>query len=99
MEALSYYLEAKNTEVLAIIAYEVDDDSLSKRLVESGKTSVRPDDADEAVSRYRIKVYYTETAILKNYYQKQDKYFGVDGEGSIEEITERLSQVIDVLMK
>ena len=98
-EALSMYLESKDTEVHAMIALEVDDEILVERLLERGKTSGRADDADEAVIRNRIKVYYSETAILKNYYQKQDKYYGVDGVGSIEEITERLSKVIDKLMK
>ncbi|PTX41951.1 adenylate kinase [Christiangramia gaetbulicola] len=98
-EALSKYLESKGTEVHAMIALEVEDEILVERLLERGKTSGRPDDADEAVIRNRIKVYYNETAILKNYYQKQDKYYGVNGVGSIEEITERLSKVIDELMK
>ena len=48
--------------------------------------------------RKRIKVYYEETAILKSFYEAKDKYFGVDGVGSIEEITERLSVVIDQLV-
>ncbi|MCH4823942.1 adenylate kinase [Gramella lutea] len=98
-EALSTYLESKGTEVHAMIALEVDDEILVERLLERGKTSGRADDADEAVIRNRIKVYYDETAILKNYYQAQDKYYGVDGVGSIDEITNRLSEVIDELMK
>lgn len=98
-EALSTYLESRETEVHAMIALEVEDEILVERLLERGKTSGRPDDADESVIRNRIKVYYDETAILKKFYQKQDKYYGVDGVGSIKEITERLSQVIDELMK
>ena len=82
-----------------MIALEVEDEILVERLLERGKTSGRPDDADERVIRNRIKVYYAETAILKNFYQKQNKYYGVNGEGSIEEITARLSSVIDDLMK
>jgi adenylate kinase len=97
--ALSAYLESKGTEVHAMIALEVEDEILVQRLLERGKTSGRPDDADEAVIRNRIHIYYKETAILKNYYQKQDKYYGVDGVGSIDEITGRLSEVIDELMK
>lgn len=96
-DALADFLKLKNTEVTAMIALEVDDEVLVNRLLERGKTSGRKDDADEAVIRNRIKVYYNETAILKEYYKKQDKYYGVDGEGSIEEITERLSTVIDKL--
>ncbi|TYP73454.1 adenylate kinase [Aquimarina intermedia] len=96
-EALATLLESKGTEVSAMVALEVDDEVLVQRLLERGKTSGRPDDADEAVIRNRIKIYYDETAILKNFYQKQDKYYGVDGVGAIDEITTRLSAVIDQL--
>ncbi len=96
-DSLSELLVSKGSEVSAMVALEVDDEVLVQRLLERGKTSGRPDDADETVIRNRIKVYYDETAILKNYYQKQNKYFGVDGVGAINEITERLSQVIDKL--
>ncbi|MCM4157493.1 adenylate kinase [Gramella sp. AN32] len=98
-EALASYLETIETEISAMIALEVDDEILVERLLERGKTSGRADDADVEVIRNRIKVYYNETAILKNFYQKQGKYYGVDGVGSINEITERLSSVIDNLMK
>ncbi len=93
--ALDDLLSKKGTNVAAMVALEVDDEVLVKRLLARGKTSGRPDDADETVIRNRIKVYYSETAILKEFYEKQNKYFGVDGEGSVEEITERLSNAID----
>lgn len=96
-DALAVLLESKGTEVAGMVALEVDDEVLVRRLLERGKTSGRPDDADETVIRNRIKVYYAETAILKGYYEKQDKYHGVDGVGSIEDITTRLSKVIDTL--
>ncbi len=96
-EALEELLNSEGTEVSAMIALEVEDDLLVQRLLERGKTSGRPDDANEEVIRKRIKVYYEETAILKQFYLKQNKYFGVDGVGSISEITERLKKVIDNL--
>lgn len=96
-DALENLLHSLNTKVNGMVALEVDDEVLVQRLRERGKTSGRADDADESIIRNRIKVYYNETAILKQYYQKQNKYFGVDGVGSISEITERLSKVIDNL--
>ncbi|GGE37451.1 adenylate kinase [Psychroflexus planctonicus] len=96
-KALDALLEEKNTQVNAMIALEVDDEVLVQRLLERGKTSGRKDDADEDVIRNRIKVYYNETAILKDYYQAQDKFFGIDGVGSIEDITSRISEVMNKL--
>ncbi|MCF6294827.1 MAG: adenylate kinase [Flavobacteriaceae bacterium] len=96
-EALDKLMETKDSNINAMIALEVDDEVLVERLLKRGKTSGRPDDANESIIRNRIKEYYTKTAILKDYYSSQDKYFGVDGVGSIQEIAERLSKVIDSL--
>lgn len=98
-EVLDVLLKSKGTAISAMVALEVDDEVLVERLLNRGKTSGRADDADEAIIRNRIKVYYDETAILKDYYAKQDKYHGVDGVGSIEDITDRLSEAIDQLSK
>jgi len=96
-EALASLMERKDSQINAMVALEVDDEVLVGRLLERGKVSGRADDANEEVIRERIAEYYRKTDILKGYYQKQDKYYGVDGVGSIEEITERLSKVIDKL--
>ncbi|GEQ85603.1 adenylate kinase [Patiriisocius marinistellae] len=96
-KVLTEFLTEKGTEVDAMVALEVDDEVLVKRLLERGKSSGRADDANEDVIRERIAEYYRKTDILKEYYQKEDKYFGVDGVGSVEEITARLSTVIDKL--
>ncbi|RDK84261.1 adenylate kinase [Marinirhabdus gelatinilytica] len=94
---LTEFLAKKDTQVDAMVALEVDDEILVQRLLERGKSSGRADDANEEVIRERIAEYYRKTDILKEYYQAQDKYYGVDGVGSIEEITERLSDVINKL--
>lgn len=96
-EALGILMESKDSGINAMIALEVDDEVLVERLLERGKTSGRSDDADESIIRNRITEYYSKTAILKDYYSEQDKYYGVDGVGSIEDITVRLSSVIDNL--
>ena len=96
-QALAKLMDAKESQINAMVALEVDDEVLVGRLLDRGKTSGRPDDANEEVIRERIAEYYRKTDILKEFYQAQNKYFGVDGVGSIEEITARLSEVIDVL--
>jgi adenylate kinase len=96
-KALDQLLESKSTEVNGMVALEVEDEVLVERLLERGKSSGRPDDANEEVIRGRIHVYYKQTAPLKNYYQKQDKYYGVDGVGTVDEITDRLSVEFDKL--
>ncbi|WAC03612.1 adenylate kinase [Lacinutrix neustonica] len=96
-KALDQLMQRKDSQINAMIALEVADEVLVERLLERGKSSGRADDADETIIRNRIKEYYTKTAILKDYYSDQNKYFGVDGFGSIEAITKRLCSTIDKL--
>ncbi|WP_242157946.1 adenylate kinase [Aestuariivivens sediminis] len=96
-QALDRLMDSKDSQINAMIALEVEDEILVERLLKRGKTSGRPDDADKSIIRNRITEYYNKTAILRDYYSTQNKYFGVDGVGSIEEITQRLSAVIDAL--
>jgi adenylate kinase len=95
--ALDAFLAEKGEGVNAMVALEVAEDLLVARLLKRGETSGRSDDQDERKIRNRFIEYKTKTAVLKDYYQEQDKYFGVDGIGSIEDITERLCKVIDKL--
>ncbi len=94
-EALDVLLDIYQTNITAMVALEVPDQLLVERLLERGKTSGRPDDANTEIIQNRIKAYYTNTAILKSYYESQNKYFGVNGVGSINEITERLQELIN----
>ncbi|NLP58027.1 adenylate kinase [Lutibacter sp. B1] len=95
--ALDEFLEEKGETISGMVALEVPEDLLVERLLERGKTSGRADDQDESKIRNRFNEYNTKTAILKDYYQTQNKYFGVNGVGAISEITERLSEVFDKL--
>jgi len=80
-----------------MIALEVEDSILIDRLLERGKTSGRVDDSNKEIISNRISEYYKKTAILKEFYDSKKRYFGVNGEGNIEEITNRLSSVINSL--
>jgi adenylate kinase len=96
-EALDAFLANKNQEITATVALEADDNILVARLLERGKTSGRPDDQDEEKIRNRYDEYNQKTAPLMHYYATQNKFYGVDGIGSIAEVTERLSAVLDQL--
>ena len=96
-QALDAFLATKHWEVTATIALEAEDEVLIQRLLERGKTSGRPDDQDEEKIRNRYQEYNEKTAPLMEYYIKQNKFYPVNGIGSIAEITERLSKVIESL--
>ena len=96
-QALDAFLITKNEKITATIAMEADDEILVARLLERGKTSGRSDDQDEEKIRNRYQEYNEKTAPLMDYYSAQNKFYAVNGIGSIAEITERLSSVIDNL--
>ncbi|MBP8158275.1 MAG: adenylate kinase [Flavobacterium sp.] len=96
-EALDKFLESKGQNITATVALEADDNILVARLLERGKTSGRPDDQDEEKIRNRYQEYNEKTAPLMHYYEAQGKFHAVNGIGSVEEVTERLSKVIDNL--
>ena len=94
-EALDAFLESKGMRIHGTLALEADDEVLIKRLVERGKVSGRTDDQDEEKIRNRFTEYNEKTAPLITFYQTQGKYHAVNGIGTIEEITTRLSETID----
>lgn len=98
-EALDNFLESKNMQIDATIALEADDDVLVARLLERGKESGRSDDQDENKIRNRFDEYNQKTAPLRAYYEKQGKFYSVNGIGEINQITERLSTVVNDLSK
>lgn len=93
-EALDNFLASKGEEITLMLALEVNDAELKKRLLERGKVSGRSDDQDPEIIENRIKEYNQKTAPLKAYYQKQDKFKSIDGMGTIDEISERLYQAV-----
>ena len=96
-EALDAFLTEKGEQINGMIALEVAEDILVTRLLERGKTSGRADDTDEGKIRNRFNEYNTKTAILKEFFDAQNKYYGINGVGSIEDITHRIAKVFDKL--
>lgn len=95
--ALDAFLATKNQTITATVALEADDEILVARLLERGKTSGRADDQDENLIRNRYQEYNEKTAPLMDFYKGQNKFHAVNGIGSITDITQRLSEVIDHL--
>ena len=95
--ALDTFLKTKSMHINATIALEADDDILVQRLLERGQTSGRTDDQDESKIRNRFDEYNQKTAPLRTYYNGQNKFHSVNGIGAIEEITARLTALIESL--
>lgn len=94
-EALDNTLVRIGSSINLMLAMEVEEEELVKRLLGRGATSGRPDDRSEEVVRKRIREYEDKTAPLKDYYKSQGKLRGINGMGTIVDITARLTAAID----
>ena len=98
-EMLDEFLNSKNLSISMIIALEVDENILINRLINRGKASGRADDQDRSKIQNRFEEYNTNTSTLINYYKSQNKFFEIEGIGEIDEISQRLFNVIDLIIK
>lgn len=93
--ALDAFLASMNIGISVMLALEVEEEELKVRLKKRAEISGRADDADPAVIENRIRVYNNETAPVKAFYHEQNKFVGINGIGSIDEITQRLFEAIE----
>jgi adenylate kinase len=96
-EALDEFLNSIGNPVSALIAIEVSDDEIIKRILHRGKDSGRSDDNDVSIIKNRIEVYNRETAPVFDFYDKAQKAHYILGNGQIEEIFKRICNVVDTL--
>lgn len=94
-DALDKLLELKKTSIAVMLALDVSEEELVKRLLKRGETSGRSDDTNEGVIRARITEYHNKTAVVADYYKKFDKVVLVKGEGSVDDIFNALCVEID----
>jgi adenylate kinase len=93
-EALDKFLESNNNKVTVVIALDVNEDELKKRIAERQKVSNRADDAAEKLVK-RIDEYFSKTIHVLPYYEQQGKLHKINGVGAIEDIFRDISQVMD----
>jgi adenylate kinase len=98
-QALDTLLQNNDTSINCMIALEVDNNELLKRLLLRGKDSGRADDQNEEIIANRIKEYNSKTLPLKEYYNAQGKLRIINGIGSIEAIFENICNNITLVTR
>lgn len=94
-QALDLLLEKKNSPVKCMVALEVEEQELIKRLLLRGATSGRPDDQNETLIAQRVKEYNSKTAPVAEYYKAQNKFSSVYGIGEMDEIFASICQAVE----
>ncbi len=97
-QALDTLFEERGESITQLVALQVDEDELTRRLLKRGESSERSDDRDEGIIRNRFAVYNDQTTPVADYYAEQGKTAKIIGTGSIEEVTQRLFSAIESVM-
>lgn len=91
--SLDALLGELGASVTAAVAIEADDEELVVRMLKRAAEEGRSDDNEETI-RNRMTVYHRQTKPLLDYYGGQGKLQLVDGIGSVDEVTDRIRQVL-----
>ncbi|MBL7711702.1 MAG: adenylate kinase, partial [Chitinophagaceae bacterium] len=95
--ALDKLLEFKNAPINLVLALEVPDEELTKRILHRALTSGRADDTEEVIKK-RVEEYRAKTEIVASHYDAMGKVERIKGEGSVEDIFGLLSAEIDKII-
>jgi len=82
------------TSLTCMLSLEVPRDELMKRMLERAKVEGRSDDTQEVIEN-RFREYDNKTIPVAEFYKEKQKYFPINGVGTVEEVFQRLTQAID----
>ena len=96
-KVLDKFLDSIKMNIKATISLDVEEFILEERLINRGKTSDRSDDQNINKIRNRFKEYNKKTLPLINYYKSLNKFYSIRGTGTIDEIRDKLVNLINQL--
>ncbi len=91
-------LSKMNTSLTCMLSLEVPKDELINRMLERAKVGGRADDTMEVI-KVRLEEYENKTKPVIEFYKEKNKYFPIEGVGSIETIFGNLVDTIESTMK
>lgn len=94
VEALDTMLRATGQSLDLVLELVVDTEEVVQRLLKRAEIEGREDDTEEVV-RHRMDVYTEQTAPLSEAYDKRGLLERVDGLGEVDEVTARITEVLD----
>ncbi len=96
-KALDELLNEFSAKIAIVPFIDVSQDVLVERLAKRAEIEGRADDNEETI-RVRMEVYQSETAPLLAYYDEKGLLVKINGEQSIHQVTEDLTEVVQEVM-
>jgi adenylate kinase len=97
VDELDAILASTGTSLEGVIELTAERDELLARLRKRAEAEGREDDTEAAIAR-RLDIYAEQTAPLTGAYGTRGLLVEVDGIGSVDEVTERISSALDGLL-
>jgi adenylate kinase len=94
VDFLDQVLAAHGHALDGVIELTVDEDSVVSRLLKRAEIEGRADDTEEVI-RERQAIYHTQTAPLIAIYEDHGILVKIDGMGTVDEVTERVSKAVE----
>lgn len=91
---LDKMLDSFNQSVTSVISISISDEMVKERIRHRAMLENRPDDTKDEVIANRIKTYHDKTEPVISFYKAQNKYCEIDGVGTIEEIFDKVCELI-----
>ena len=92
-EALDEMLNELGTKLDVVVFLDVDDEEVVQRIMKRQELEGRQDDSEDVV-RNRLNVYRDQTSPLGDYYDKKGILKKIDGIGTIDDIKNRVNDVL-----
>ena len=93
-EALDAFMNENQMTIDWVVALDVTEEELRKRIAKRKGIEMRPDDEEEKLNK-RISEYFSKTVKVLPYYEAQGKLHTVNGIGDIDEICQSICDIID----
>ncbi len=94
-EALDEILKRTGEKVTSVVSIMIPDWMIVERISHRAAIEGRTDDSDVTIIKSRIDTYHNQTEPLIDYYKKAGLYNEVDGIGTIEEVRDRIFELVD----
>ena len=93
-ESLELLLGKRQESVTAVVSLMIPDGTIYERIRHRAGIEGREDDAKDEVIATRIATYHKKTEPIISFYKAAGKYTEIDGLGSIDEVRERIFEVL-----
>lgn len=94
-EALDEILKRTGEKVTSVVSIMIPDWMIVERISHRAAIEGRTDDSDVTIIKSRIDTYHNQTEPLIDYYKNAGLYNEIDGIGSIEEVRDRIFELVD----